>query len=41
MKQIQHKNKSKSNVMDEIENKIYLVKWQKKEEENEWEPNLI
>lgn len=41
MKQIQHKNKSKSNVMDEIENKIHLVKGQKKEEENEWEPNLI
>jgi hypothetical protein len=30
MKQIQHKNKSKSNVMDEIENKIHLVKRQKK-----------
>jgi hypothetical protein len=27
--------------MDEIENKIHLVKGQKKEEENEWEPNLI
>jgi hypothetical protein len=27
--------------MDKIENKIYLVKGQKKEEENEWEPNLI
>ena len=41
MKQIQHKNKSKSNFMDKIENKIYLVKGQKKKEENEWEPNLI